>query len=197
MKHQKGSIVVCGLRGMLRIRLPRHLFGGTQKYLYLGLPDTPVNRSAAEEKARAIATDIAFEKFDTSLSRYRPPNMARVKISLTLGELWAKYTEYKAGHLAATTIKKDFANIARNIAKTCQDLNQASKIRLELIEMTTIRSAKKNLMQINACCCWAAESGLIESNPFEKLKIKARKPPPNIQPFTEKLGKSPVLLGRL
>lgn len=184
MKSRKGSVVVSTSRGMLRIQLPRHLFGGIQKYLYLGLPDTPANRTATEEKARAIAADIAFEKFDTSLLRYRPPTLERVKISLTLGELWAKYTEYKSGHLAATTIKKDFTNIARNIAKTCQDLNQASKIRLELIEMTTIRSAKKNLMQINACCCWAAESGLIEGNPFEKLKIKARKPPPNIQPFT-------------
>lgn len=184
MKNQKGSVVVSVSRGMLRIQLPRHLFGGIQKYLYLGLPDTPTNRSAAEEKARAIGADIAFEKFDTSLSRYRPPTVERAKFSPSLGELWAKYTEYKAGHLAATTIKKDFPHIARNIAKTCQDLNRAPKIRLELIEMTTIRSAKKILMQINACCCWAAESGLIASNPFEKLKIKARKPPPDIQPFT-------------
>ncbi|MCC3405391.1 MAG: site-specific integrase [Microcoleus sp. PH2017_10_PVI_O_A] len=40
-------------------------------------------------------------------------------------------------------------------------------------------------MQINACCAWAAEFGLIEANPFEKIKIKARKPPADIQPFTE------------
>jgi integrase len=40
-------------------------------------------------------------------------------------------------------------------------------------------------MQINACCTWALDYGLIEYNPFEKLKIKARKPTANIQPFTE------------
>ncbi|MCC3405390.1 MAG: hypothetical protein JGK17_07295 [Microcoleus sp. PH2017_10_PVI_O_A] len=51
-RNQKGSVVTCELRGMLRLRLPRHLFGGRQKYLYLGLPDTPINRSAAEEKAK-------------------------------------------------------------------------------------------------------------------------------------------------
>jgi integrase len=40
-------------------------------------------------------------------------------------------------------------------------------------------------MQINACCIWAVDFGLIEYNPFEKLKIKAKKPPTDIQPFTE------------
>lgn len=187
MRNSKGSVVVCHLRGMLRIQLPRHLFGGSQKYLYLGLPDTAINRSAAEEKARAIAGDIAFDKFDSSLQKYRPHLVTAptAKYSANLSELWEKYTEYKAGHLAETTIKKDFANIARLIKQTCQDLNQAAKIRLELIEVTTIRSAKKSLMQINACCHWAAESDLIDCNPFEKLKIKAKKPPMDIQPFTE------------
>lgn len=187
-KNPKGSVVVSQLRGMLRLQLPRHLFGGQQKYLYLGLPDTLLNRSAAEEKARAIAADIAFDKFDTSLEKYRLVVTVvpiKTQYSLTLGELWEKYTFYKAQHLAVTTIKKDFAVVARHIGKTCGDLSQAQKIRLQLIEATTIRSAKKSLMQINACCCWAVEFGLIEINPFEKIKIKARKPPTDIQPFTE------------
>src|SRR6476661_465603 len=188
-KNPKGSVVVGQLRGMLRLQLPRHLFGGQQKYLYLSLPDTPLNRSAAEEKARAIAADIAFDKFDASLQKYRPAVTVaapmKTQYSLTLGELWEKYTHYKAQHLAVTTIKKDFAVVARHISKTCGDLNQAPKIRLQLIEATTIRSAKKTLMQINACCAWAADFGVIENNPFEKLKIKARKPPADIQPFTE------------
>jgi integrase len=105
--------------------------------------------------------------------------------SLSLGELWEKYTLYKAEHLAATTIKKDFGVVRRYINKTCGDLNQAQKIRAQLLEATTSRSAKKTLMQINACCTWAFDYGLIEYNPFEKLKIKARKPTANIQPFTE------------
>jgi integrase len=105
--------------------------------------------------------------------------------SLSLGELWEKYTIHKAEHLAATTIKKDFGVVRRYINKTCGDLNQAQKIRAQLLEATTSRSAKKTLMQINACCTWAFDYGLIEYNPFEKLKIKARKSPANIQPFTE------------
>jgi len=106
--------------------------------------------------------------------------------SFSLGELWEKYTAYKAEHLAATTIKKDFGAVQRYISKTCGDLNQAQKIRTQLLEVTTSRSAKKTLMQINACCAWASDFGLIQNNPFEKLKIKARKPTADIRPFTQK-----------
>ena len=186
-RNHKGSVSVNQLRGMLRLRLPRHLFSGQQKYLYLGLPDTPFNRTTAEEKARVITADIASNKFDASLQKYQSITTIATKpqYSLSLGKLWEKYTSYKAQHLAATTIKKDFATVARHIRKTCGDLSEARRIRAELMEITTIRSAKKTLMQINACCTWAVDFGLLEINPFEKLKIKARKSPPNIEPFTE------------
>lgn len=186
-RNKKGSVSVCLLRGMLRLRLPRQLFNGQQKYLYLGLPDTPVNREAAEEKARVIEVDIALNKFDISLKGQSTTTAItpKARYSLTLGQLWEKYTHYKSQHLAATTIKKDFAVVARRIGKTCGDLNQAQKVRSELIELTTLRSAKKTLMQINACCTWATDFGVIEDNPFERLKIKARKSPVDIQPFTE------------
>lgn len=105
--------------------------------------------------------------------------------SVSLGKLWEKYTSYKSQELAATTIKKDFATVARHISKTSGDLSEARKIRLELMEITTMRSAKKTLMQINACCTWAVDFGLLEANPFERIKIKAKKMPPDIQPFTE------------
>jgi hypothetical protein len=51
-------------QGRLRLRLPRQLFGGKQKYLTLGLPDTDVNRNMAEAKAMLIESDIALERFD-------------------------------------------------------------------------------------------------------------------------------------
>ncbi|MEG5176270.1 site-specific integrase, partial [Microcoleus sp. B3-D7] len=129
--------------------------------------------------------------FDSGIDEQASTSAASTQVEtdachpFTLGQLWEKYSGHKAQELAATTIKKDFAVVARHIAKTCGDLNQAQKIRLQLIEQTTIRSAKRSLMQINACCAWALEFGLIETNPFEKIKIKTRKPPADIQPFTE------------
>ncbi|MFB2983876.1 Arm DNA-binding domain-containing protein [Microseira sp. BLCC-F43] len=89
-------------RGMLRLQLPRHLFGGQQKYLYLGLADTPTNQRAAQDKAQAIASDIAFNRFDFTLERYRPhpPN----DNSPSLSEIWQKYTFYKSKFLAHSTL---------------------------------------------------------------------------------------------
>ena len=49
-----GSVVVQNFRGRLRLRLPRSLYGGEQKYLSLGMPDTSENRPLAEAKAQLI-----------------------------------------------------------------------------------------------------------------------------------------------
>jgi hypothetical protein len=54
-KLSKGSVGVETFQGRLRLRLPRQLFGGKQKYLTLGLPDTDTNRpvSCTRESAPA------------------------------------------------------------------------------------------------------------------------------------------------
>ena len=42
--------------------------GSKRHYLSLGLPDTKLNRRAAEAKAKLIEADIAYVKFDTTLA---------------------------------------------------------------------------------------------------------------------------------
>ncbi|XZN91606.1 MAG: hypothetical protein ACM65M_01600 [Microcoleus sp.] len=42
-KASYGSVVVATREGRLRLQLPRHLYGGEQKYLSLGMADTPEN----------------------------------------------------------------------------------------------------------------------------------------------------------
>lgn len=56
----------------LRIRLPRHLYFGEQKFLNLGLSDTPENWNLAEAKLQEIQRDINYYKFDLTLDKYRP-----------------------------------------------------------------------------------------------------------------------------
>jgi integrase len=56
----------------LRIQLPRTLYSGKQKYLNLGLIDTPENWILAKAKLKEIQKDINSEKFDFSLDKYRP-----------------------------------------------------------------------------------------------------------------------------
>ncbi|MDF0553177.1 tyrosine-type recombinase/integrase [Kamptonema sp. UHCC 0994] len=186
MRKPKGTVAVSSVRGMLRIQIPRHLFGGQQKYLYLNLPDTALNRAAAEQKAMSIAADIAFERFDFTLNKYQTQVQAIDEFPLTLRELWEKYTAYKSGHLAITTINKDFKRVAAHIASLpSQALRDARKIRRHLINTLTSGAAKKTLMQIRACCQWATDEELIPRNPFAHIPgIRAPKPKVDINPFT-------------
>ena len=69
-KNCKGSVGIEVLGSRLRLRLPRELYNGKQKYLSLGLTDTPDNRKLAEAKAKLIESDIERERFDCTLVRY-------------------------------------------------------------------------------------------------------------------------------
>ena len=52
------------LESRLRLRYPRALFAGNQKYLSLNLADTAENKLLAEMKARQIELDIIAAYFD-------------------------------------------------------------------------------------------------------------------------------------
>lgn len=182
MRHPKGSVVVSACRGMLRLQLPRCLYG-EQKYLYLGLPDTPINRQAAEAKAQVIAADIAFERFDFTLEKYR--SSITQDNSPLLGELWEKYTLCKSHQLSQTTLNKDFKRIANHISQfPTQRLREARRIRNHLINTLTPQSARKVLMYLASCCRWAVDEELIRSNPFGSLSVGVRKKGSKINPFT-------------
>jgi len=183
MRNSKGSVTVTVKRGMLLIRFPRFLFNGEQKYLHLGLPDTPINRQAANMKAQVIAADIAFEKFDYSLEKYQPNYSPKYP---QLSELWNEYTNAKSKTLSKTTIQKDFVRVSNHIKKLPTDnLNQAKKIREYLLNNYSAETASKMLMYFGACCTWAINEELISQNPFENLSIDKRPYNANIQPFTK------------
>ena len=185
-KQPKGTVVVSSVRGMLRLRLPRHLYAGEWKSIYLGLPDTPINRQAAQLKADAIASDIAFDRFDFTLEKYQPQYAAKPEESMKLIDLWNKYTTFKERSLSITTIQKDFTRIRNHIAKLpSQSLEDARKIRKHLLDSFPIQTVKRVLMQINACCQWALGEELIATNPFAELPgIKGGQPKKPINPFT-------------
>ncbi len=42
-RAKKGAVVVQTRSGRLRLQLPRQVYGGDRKYLYLNLSDTPEN----------------------------------------------------------------------------------------------------------------------------------------------------------
>ncbi|MBW4465679.1 MAG: DUF3596 domain-containing protein [Pegethrix bostrychoides GSE-TBD4-15B] len=119
-KASKGSVGIEVFQGRLRLRLPRQLYEGKQKYLTLGIADTAQNHKLAEAKARQIELDILAGYFDASLEKYRPqsystPDKPTKGKELTLSVLWSQYTEYKAKTLSVTTINKDFRKTRNHI----------------------------------------------------------------------------------
>lgn len=191
-KLGKGSVGIESFQGRLRLRLPRQVYGGKQKYLTLGLDDTKQNRKIAEAKAKQIESDIIYERFDQTLAKYRPQTyltvVETIKPAITLLELWDKYTEYRKPQIAETTLKIQYAAVRSHIAKLpTKDLNDAVKIRDFLVDNLTNDSARRTLTQISACCEWACEASTIANNPFHGMakKIKVVKNEEEIiDPFT-------------
>jgi integrase len=184
MKNAKGSVVVCTRGNTLALRLPRYLFNGIQKYIYLGIPDNPINRQSALNRAQIITSDIAFDRFDYSLEKYKPE--AIINSDLSLCELWGKYSQFKSKTLANSTLDRDFKRIKNHLANLPNDsLKNAKQIRRHLVENLSAASAKRILMYLSACCNWALQEEFIKFNPFKDLPaVKAFKTK-TIDPFTK------------
>ncbi|MBD0328269.1 MAG: DUF3596 domain-containing protein, partial [Pyrinomonadaceae bacterium] len=69
-KTPKGQASISCNNNYLRISLPRLLFEGNQKYISLGLKDTPTNRAKAQLKLKDIQRDIDYGEFDYTLAKY-------------------------------------------------------------------------------------------------------------------------------
>lgn len=158
-------------RGMLRLHLPRELYGGKNKFLCMGLADTLENRAIAECKARQIELDILTGIFDPEdLSKYKPvqppkhSNLVKVEFGatgLTLQELWDKYLRYKQGTLKPKSLHYLQTTLGRHIAKCPSDILQALEVREILLGTTTGDMTKRILTHLNAAVNWGIKHGLV------------------------------------
>lgn len=191
-RKAKGTVGVESNRGSLRLRLPRHIFRGQQKYIYLGLSDTKKNRKLAEAKAQLIQSDIFFERFDPTLERYKPPSFSppdpkAEKTKVILHTVWEQYTEFKSKTLSPSSLK-DFKKFGNHIKRLpTQSPDEAKKIANHLLDTLSLDAAKRVLTQLSACCAWAVDRDLLNENPFsgmtKRLRVKKRQ---SINPFTAK-----------
>uniref|UniRef100_B8HR85 Integrase family protein n=1 Tax=Cyanothece sp. (strain PCC 7425 / ATCC 29141) TaxID=395961 RepID=B8HR85_CYAP4 len=192
-KRNKGSVGVESFQGRLRLRLPRELYGGKQKYLTLGLDDTHENRKLAEAKASQIEADIAYERFDPTLAKYgkKQPHLAvvpQIEHGHTTGlkDLWQQFCEYKATVLKPKSLS-EYKDITKLINRVSNDLDPLI-VRAELQKMTTNNRAKKALMLISAAYKWGMKHNKAFDNPYDgmyrELPKFSYKEEPNPNPFT-------------
>ncbi len=171
-KSSKGTVRVIASDNRLQIRFR---WGGKRHYLSTGLPDTPVNRIAAERKASDIYLDIISGNFDPTLAKYKPESLPSTatpditpKAIPAASDLWKQYREYKASSLKPTTLgyHESLARILEKIPAT--PISNALEIKSKLEKVTTVHQTKRILAQLSAVCNWAVKHRLIESNPYEE-----------------------------
>ncbi|ULB44789.1 site-specific integrase [Limnospira fusiformis KN01] len=180
-KRHKGKVNVHDCNGVLRIGLPRHLFPGQRKYIYLGLQDTPDNRELAEAKAKEIESDIVYERFDYTLKKYKqqpPPNQDEVKIT-TLQYLYYEYINTRKKTVRPGTWNNNYMVALRHIQRSPFCNGDISMIIGQdvfdwAIQNLTIDTTSRLMTQLNACFKWAIEKRLVsEPSPFKDLSAKA------------------------
>lgn len=192
-KNPKGTVTVITSNSRLQLRF-RYL--GSRKYISLGLPNTSVNRKAAQRTASQIELDIASGNFDPTLAKYKPQSVAKTtELKITPKatpkpiELWEAYTQYKASSLKETTkgYHISFLKLLQKIGDV--SVLDALAVKAALEKVTTTHQTKRTLMQLNAACCWGVKHGLIDSNPYQGMANEMPKyryqlePKPNA--FTE------------
>jgi integrase len=176
-KAAKGSVGIEEFLGKIRLRLPRQICGGKQKWIPTGLQATPENWNIAQIKAWEIQEDISTGLFDHTLAKYKiRTHLTLVKPvdksqqTLALDQLWECYTEYKSKVIEVTTIKATYKRVKNIIALfPSKDLKDAVVIRDWLLHHKSPYTAKLALSHLSGCCAWAVESNLLESNPFSNM----------------------------
>jgi integrase len=171
-KASKGSVQLKVSNGRLQLAFSH---AGKRHYLSLGLPDSKINRKAAEAKAKLIEADITFDRFDPTLAKYKPQSvLSTVTPAFTpsatpevlLIDLWEKYTQYKSSQVAASTLVRDYGKVAKRLQSIPKSVEDAVEVRDWLLKTYSSEVTRRTLIQLNACYKWAVKSGLTAENPF-------------------------------
>lgn len=195
-KQTTGTVGIEVKGNKLRLRLPRAINGGSQKYISTRLDNTTDNLKRLQSLAWQIEADISVGRIAETIqgyySQFKAIPLAKVLDDLvpvqpTLSQLWALYSDYKRSQLAVTTYQRDYLKkYANHIARLPQELTKAVAIRDNLVATVSPDTAKRLLTLLSACARWAVKSGLIEVNPFAEMAtdIKLPKSSHEIDPFS-------------
>lgn len=107
-----------------------------------------------------------------------------------LRSLWKQYARFRKPQLAPSTYKRDYTKISRRLERMKREapkLDSAISIRDWLLANYSHETARRTIVQFNACCKWAMYSDLIENNPFAGITSqlpKRRRSPLEFAAFT-------------
>jgi integrase len=178
-KAGKGEIGIQARGNTIQFNLPRHLYGGEQKRIAAGFPNTKDGWKLAEAKKKLMDIDILYERFDISLEKYglakakhlKPvPTQPEAK-PLDLPELWERYCEFRKKDLSHTTYentyRKEYYNLI-NKRLPYKQIAEAEQIKDWMIQNTSKLYAKRLIAIFSLACEWAIRQKDIDlkENPF-------------------------------
>lgn len=176
-------------RGALRLRW---IFEGKRYSLSLGLPDSPLGRAIAKQRAAIIEQDIYIGKFDKTLLQYRPKVLGANPSELSCPELFDRFMQSRRNDLQAGSLaryKGCLSNVRRYLNQSAHNLSpvEAENFRATLSEHLSNSTVKAYLHLLSACFSWAdGKFHVPDKNPFsgQAAKIKGGHPP-KLKPFSE------------
>lgn len=152
---------------MLRLRW-RHQ--GQPYTLILGLFDSPLHRRIAQGKAAEIQADIAFERFDATLAKYRGEGATA---SRPTGELWDLFTRHRRtnGTISPATVAARYQPIAANLKRFGSHIDKTTAPAfIDLLRSRqSPRIANQNLSLLKGFGEWCVDVGHWQSNPFKPI----------------------------
>jgi integrase len=193
-KTAKGTVAIGVLRSSLFLRWQHE---GKRYTLYLGLPDSSVNRQVAQGKAHKIEWDMRAGHFDKTLKAYKP-STNRSTNKLTVVALFKKFMAYKAETLSPVTIRNEYQATHQYLEAFFEDKSAqavgpddaANFVDWFRTQKLTPYSVRKRLVLISSAWNWAIKKELVESNPWTDLAKRIKVPPKQqVRPFSrEEIG---------
>lgn len=162
---------------------------GKRYFLSLFMPDTKINRAAAQLTASRIEEDIRTQNFDPTLNKYRHGEQKTQEAgALTLID---RFIKFKTSRVSAATIEnhRGVRNVvAEFLNGRDEQINLKGAIAFlewygQRIKPTSLATRCGNL---SACWDWGIEQGFVQINPWKQARKSLPKvPPPQPKPFTE------------
>ncbi|MEG3988929.1 tyrosine-type recombinase/integrase [Microcoleus sp. S28C3] len=178
----KGSVNIEVFKDRLRLAWS---WQGKRFWLYLGLPDSIVNRKAASIKARTIELDMTSGNFDPSLAKYKPQKQESISVS----DLFHQFIEYKRRKVEPSTfakylgLEKHVSAFFKNKSTISVSETVAEKFRDWLAQKLEPGTVRERIIMLNACWEWARKKKLVLENPWEEVKVNVA-PKQRPEPFT-------------
>ncbi|MGB7709289.1 MAG: tyrosine-type recombinase/integrase [Microcoleus sp.] len=178
----KGTVNIEVFKDRLRLAWS---WQGKRFWLYIGLPDSAINRKAAEIKARTIELDMTSGNFDPSLAKYKPQKQESISVS----ELFDRFIDYKKRTISIGGFAK-YQGLQKHVSVFFGNKNAiavtetvSEKFRDYLAQKLEPVTVRERIVLMNACWEWAQKKKLVTENPWAEVKVSVP-PKQRPQPFT-------------